>query len=128
MTIKFHAAVGVAIVLGIVASASASDTAMRRGAAIASAFDCTGCGTGAALLQPARFTPGVTGAPAGYDGAEIRQLAVQAKDEDAFVAILSAIGARPPKPFRPGLQILSESDIRALYRYLQTLPAGEIKS
>lgn len=73
----------------------------------------------------------LVGSPVGFRGpwgttypSNLRLL-VQALPEDAFVEMLRTRKALPPMPW-PNVNLISETDIRAIYRFIYSLgPAGE---
>jgi hypothetical protein len=121
MTMKFHVAVGVAVVLGAIASFAANDIALKRGAGIAAAIDCTGCGAAGAgrVVLASTASSGDISAPA-LTVQRVRIIASKAASEDDFVARISGPASGGLRSAASALALMPEHDLRALYRYFKS--------
>jgi mono/diheme cytochrome c family protein len=128
--------VGVSLVLaagaGLAADMKAKDP-HARGRYVATIGGCNDCHTpgyamsGGKVPEKQWFTGDQLGwnGPWGTTYPVNLRLYVQKLDEDAWVAKAKKLTARPPMPFW-ALNAMSESDLRALYRFVKGLgPAGE---
>jgi len=109
-----------------------ADSAVAAGRYLVVIGGCNDCHTAGYLARAGDVPESdwLTGSPVGWRGpwgttypSNLRLL-VQAMPEDAWVTMLRTRSARPPMPWM-NVRHLSESDSRAIYRYLQALgPRG----
>ena len=131
------AVVGASLVLaasaGLAADMKAKKDPHARGRYVATIGGCNDCHTPGYAMSGGKVPEKqwLTGDGLGWHGAwgttypvNLR-LYVQKLDENAWVAKARTLTARPPMPFW-ALNEMSESDLRALYRFIKGLgPAGE---
>lgn len=106
---------------------------VERGRYLVKVAGCNDCHTpgyaqAAGKLPESRW---LVGDPTGWSGpwgttyASNLRLYAQRLDEDGWVAVTRSLKARPPMPFW-GLADMTETDLRAVYRFIRHLgPAGE---
>jgi len=109
-----------------------ADTDVAAGRYLVIIGGCNDCHTAGYLAREGDVPESdwLTGSPVGWRGpwgttypSNLRLL-VQAMPEDAWVTMLHTRTARPPMPWM-NVRRLSETDARAIYRYLQALgPRG----
>lgn len=101
----------------------------QRGRYLVATAGCNDCHTPGWMQEGAKVgeEAWLTGVPVGWRGpwgttyASNLRLFVKDMDEDLFVQVVRARNTRPPMPWM-NLHAMNESDLRAIYRYVRSLP------
>lgn len=118
--------------LSLFSNAHAADTdPVQRGRYLVQVAGCNDCHTAGYILAPDKVPEStwLTGDQLGWSGpwgttyASNLRLAMQAYDEEQWLAIARQANFRPPMPSHT-LRIMDEADLRGIYRYVRHLGAA----
>jgi mono/diheme cytochrome c family protein len=129
-------ALGAAVALALPGSrtseAKAVDASVQRGRYLVRIGGCNDCHTPGYMAKAGNVPEDqwLTGTSLGFSGpwgttyaSNLRRL-LGAMDEDSWVRLAGAIKTRPPMPWF-NLRDMSEKDLRAIHRYVRSLPAND---
>jgi mono/diheme cytochrome c family protein len=129
MTIRFRAALALAMTAAAATHASAAEVSAERGAQVAITGGCHDCHTAGYLETGGKLdaAAALKGTSLGWRGpwgttypANLRLTVKEQGSEESFVQYAKTFTARPPMPYF-NVHAMDESDLRSLYQYLVSL-------